>query len=187
MIVSVQGSGFPPDFPKGWRRISRQYASGATAGVSIPLSTTSTIASAGVLIKWSPRQACRIVRYACGVSASTAANQILFFAASLELQVGGVAITNGSVSNDTDMLPATPSAAAANAQTLSDMSVALSLRDDFHEFADYQELGGQGIGQGGLGLRCFFRLRNTDGAASHNVETRDNLLYEIWEQSLNVG
>lgn len=136
------------------------------------------MASPGLILKWQPGQAIYIRRYVSGAAAAAAANLILYFHGSLEVQTGSqpFSVGSGNGSNDSEMLSGDPSPSVANAQTLSDISITAMLRDDWHEFDDYINP----VAGVGLGLQCFWRLRNVD-AAAHNVTVVDSVLLEIWQ------
>jgi hypothetical protein len=178
--ISVLGSA-PYDL-SGWRRVGRLYSQSAGAVVPIAATTTVTVASQGLVLKWLPGQAIFIRRFVAGVSAAAAANNIIYYHGSLEVQAGAqpFTVSSGQVSNDTEMLAGDPSPSVANAQTLSDMSMAFTLRDDWYEYNDYQEIEKSGVGGLGLGLMGFWRLRNASAGAL-NVNTLDSCLYETWE------
>lgn len=181
-MPSFRGSLPLPEQIRGWRRIGRFFVQSALNTVAVAATTTQTVASTGLILKCKQGQAIFIRRYVCGFATAAKPNFVIYFHASLELQAGAQPfnVFSGIVSNDTEMLTATPSAAQANAQTLSDMSITVMLRDDWHEFNDYIEAAPPGVGGAGLGLQSFARLRNTDAAAT-NVTALDNCLFEIWQ------
>lgn len=113
-----------------------------------------------------------------GAAAAAAANLILYFHGSLEVQTGSqpFSVGSGNGSNDSEMISGDPSPSVANAQTLSDISITAMLRDDWHEFDDYINP----VAGVGLGLQAFWRLRNVD-AAAHNVTVVDSVFFEIWQ------